>query len=199
MSIFGSLFGGTLQKPPKEKWDGIIDSIHDGLAASRSLFFAGCIETAKMLEAAKMSATGAKMFTDLVVRNEAMNQDIELAITVCQLHFGRLLIASREYVDGPEFVRMMYSDAAKYGGIIKCDEYIRRYFKEDAEEGINKLAFCDDLARHITGQECPVLAMEMEHLHVGFFLRQFSFLAVADAFGDKATVKEVEACLGKSM
>lgn len=193
MSIFGSLFGRKFQKPPKEQWDGIIDNIHDGLAAIRPEFFSACIRTAKTLETAKMSATGAKMFPDLVVRNETMNQDIELAITVCQLHFGSLLIAAKEYVDGPEFVRMMYSDAAKYGGIIKRNEYIRRYFRDDGEEGFNKLAFCDDLAKHITGQECIILAMELEPLDVGWLLRQLSFLAVAQAFGDIATLKEAEA------
>lgn len=186
MKFFGSLFGEDFRNPPKERWNGIIDNIHAGLAASRPPFFANCIKC-------------AKMFPDVVVRNETMSQDIELAITVCQLHLGRLLIASEQYVrptDGNEFVSMMYSDAARYGGIIKRDEFIHRYFKDDGEEGIKKLVFCADLAKHITGQEPPLVVMTMAGSAVEF-LRLFSFLAIAHAFGDKDTLRQVEASLAK--
>jgi hypothetical protein len=179
MGIFSSVFSGGLREPPKERWGDIITNIHAGLAASRPKFFDLCVETAK-------GTPGVP------IRNTTMSRDIELYITVCQLHLGRVLIASRRYVspeNGSVFVTMMYSDASRYGSILKRNEAMVRYFKEDDEDGLKKIVFCSDLTKFITGDEPAIVALTM--VSRVEFLRLSSWLAVAHAFGDADTVKRL--------
>src|SRR5882672_11278549 len=132
MGLFGSRRSEDFRNPPKTKWDAIINTIHGGFAEVRPHFFTYCIKCVKQFP------------NESLIRNETVSRDVDLAITVCQLHLGRLLIASKEYVrrvDGSEFVTMMFRKATTYGEFTLLDFYEKRYFKDD-EDGIKSLVFC---------------------------------------------------------
>jgi len=183
MRFFDTLFGGSFQNTPREKWEGIIDTIHARLAEDRPVFFNACVELLSVLP-------------DVTIKNRTMTPRIELAITVYQLRFARELIAAQQYVrpeDGNSFVSMLYSNACLYGSIIERNECIRRYLpsEDDDKKGNDVFLFYSDIATHITGNDAPVKEMG---LLSSATIRQFALvsrLAVATTLGDRKTVQEL--------
>ncbi len=160
--------------------------IHAGLAATRPHFIDRCLRV-------------GRAHTEAPAQTGKLDQASELAVLVCQLLFGRLLIALEEYFSSPDegqhFVEVMFEEACRYGPASQRDDLIRRYFKDD-DEGIKKFVFGSDLAKHITGKDAPKYATELANMPVEF-LRLTSWFVVARAFGDSATTVRVKKELDK--
>ncbi len=190
MSLIDSLFGGSFQNAPREKWEEIIDTIHARLAEERLVFFNACVEILSMLP-------------DVTIKNRTMTPRIELAITVYQLHFVREVIAAREYVrpeDGNSFVSTLYSNACRYGSVIERNECIRRYCprEDDSQKGNEIFLFYSDIATHVTGNDAPLRETLLLSDATARRFALVSRLAVATAFGDRKTVEELREAHAKN-
>ena len=184
MGLLSSLFGSSFRDPPREKWDGIIASIHARLADERRVFFEACIKLLRMLP-------------DSVIKHCTMTPRIELIITVYQVRLACDLLEARQYVppaDGRHFVTMLFTDACHYGGVLERDELMRRYQRpnEDAA-GRDIELFYHDLTSEITGKAMPAReAMHLTGTTVDLLVLA-SRITIAAAFGDRETVRKLEA------
>ncbi len=155
--------------------------IHAGLAVSRPHFIAKCLKA-------------ARTHSEAPAQTQSLDQASELAVVVCQLLFGRLLIAMEEYFtssqEGQEFVEVTFEEACRHGSPAQRDDLIRRYFKDD-DEGVRKFIFGSDLARHITGKDAPKYAMALAGAPTDF-LRLTSWFVVSRAFGDGSTTAKAK-------
>lgn len=189
MGFFDILLGRGFRNPPKEKWEGIVNTIHERLSEERQAFFDGCVEMLRMTPGA-------------TVKNMTMSPRVEMGIAVYQIYLGRELIAGKEYIPAAEqelFASLLYAIACSHGSPTERSELIHRYWPRQDNSGSEIFIFYSDIAQFITGLEKP--AKETMMLSVSTISRftVVSRAAFASTFGDRKTVRELKKSLSKSL
>lgn len=199
--MFKHIFGGSSRQgdPSREDWPAISLYIAKEMEDIRKEWFGWCVRT---FEKATDSFKQEKDIDHQIeVKNKHLSGEAELAIKAYQLRMASSFIATHEYIsrrEGKYFADLLYAQVCGTQ-LEECFPYFNRYLMMDKEnEGSSIYFFLKDVANYITGNQATLVEVTFIQ-PIFLILADATCLAIAYAFGDEETSKEIQERLEKQM
>ena len=190
MAKFSNFFGS---KPRRKDWGVVTSNIAGALEEEREYWFKSCVQNFRDLQA---SEDGAAI--DIEVRNPNITGAAELAIKAYQLFLVLGFLSQHAYIrrrDGNDFADLLFPEVCGTQ-LEECRAYFSRYYEARRDGATQMMRFSNDVARHISGKEGPLVEGMMVAASMAVFVAM-NHIAVARCFGDEKTVRKIEAKMGK--
>jgi hypothetical protein len=127
------------------------------------------------------------------IMRKQLDRDSDNIIKAYQLYLFSELMANKRYIppaSGKDFADILYAQVA--GKDLESVVEIFRQYHEVADDAATKVfRFSGDIAKYITGNKAPLIESVLVGSTVPFFTIM-TRLVIAESFGDRTLVKELE-------
>lgn len=198
--MFKHIFGGSSRQanPSREDWPAISLYITKELEDVRKEWFGWCVRTFE--KAADSFKQEKDMDYQIEVKNKHLSGEAELAIKAYQLFLASGFIAKHKYIsqqEGKYFADLLYAQVCGTQ-LEECLPYFHHYLTTRESEGHHVYFFLKDVANYITGNQATLVEVTFIQ-PIFLILVDATCLAIAYAFGDEETSKEIRERLEKQM